>query len=179
MLTPAKILCKRNPKRCHFSVTRGSAWRPNCNIDPALLPCICCHGNHTTFRHSFSNFLLCFWNISTFEKYFIGNISMLKGSVYSQKSIQNSFRNFTVETIQTIALLKYGYHHYANRLLPSWTAFPWGKISIFALTIIWVARSAFTYLYFIKTYFKCSSIVIVPVLTLLVSIKSANGCIFS
>ena len=149
-------------------------------LDPSLVlrPYICCHDNHTTFQHIFSNFLLCFWNISTFDKYFIGSSSMLKGSVYSPKSIQNSFRNFTVETIQTIALPKYGYRHYANRLLPSWTAFPWGKISIFALTIIWVARSVFTCLYFIKTYFNCFSIVIVPVLTLLVSIRSANGCIF-
>ena len=56
----------------------------------------------------FSNFLLCFWNISTFEKSFIGSISMLRESVYSQKSIQNSFQSFTVETIQTIALPKTG-----------------------------------------------------------------------
>ena len=111
-------------------------------------------------------------------KSFIGSISMLWGSVYFQKSIQNSFQSFTVETIQTIALPKYGYRHYTNRLLPSWTASPWGRINIFALTIIWVARSAFTYLHFIETYFKCFSIVIVIVLTSLVSTKTANSCIF-
>ena len=177
MLTPAKILGKRNPKMPLF----GYSWQcltSQLQYRPRFATIYMLPWQPYNLSAYFSIFLLCFWNIFTFEKYFIGSISMLKGSVYSQKSIQNSFWNFTVETIQTIALPKYGYRHYTNRLLPSWTASPWGKISIFALKIIWVAWSAFTYLHFIETYFKCFSIVIVPVLTLLVSTKSANCCIF-
>ena len=41
------------------------------------------------------------------------------GDQYTPKSqAQNSFGSFTVETIQRIALPKYGYYHYTNRLSP-------------------------------------------------------------